>query len=173
MISKDDFEIDLICETIIHDHLLFTCCIKTFKKYRLCASDRESDIKDLELRKEIRDLIEAKNSTRALDLISDPRLRKILLKQSFIELVSQNKLKEALDVAERYLNIFEDDDVFSVLGYRNLNDEEIKHYFSKESVERFQDVVNETLFSQRKGRGASLMAIAWFHYKSIQSFLNK
>ncbi|KAL0265843.1 UNVERIFIED_CONTAM: hypothetical protein PYX00_011561 [Menopon gallinae] len=170
---KDDFEVDMICERIIHDHLLFTCCLRTFRRYKLCATDTESDIRDLELRKEIRDLIAAKNSTKALDLIDDPNLKKILLKQSFIELVSQSKLKEALDVAEKYLNIFEDDDVFSVLGYKNLNDEEIRHYFSKESVEKFQDVVNETLFCQRKGRGASLLAIAWFHYKSIQSFLNK
>lgn len=173
MINNDDFETDAMCETIIRDHLLFICCPETFGLYTRKSPDVDEDMRDLILRKEIYDLISHKNSSKAIELVTDAKLKKILLKQSFIELVSQNNLEEALCVAEKYLNSFEDDEVFSVLGYKNLNDEEIKHYFSKKSVEKIKDVINETLFCKMKGRNASLMAIAWFHYKSIQSFLNK
>lgn len=173
MIDDEGFEVDVICEAIIRDHLLFECCPLTFKTHSSRTIDIGDDMKDLVLRKEVRDFILSKESSKALELVADPKLKKALLKQSFVELVMKNRLEEALAVAEEYLKDFEDDDVFSVLGYKDLEDEEIRHYFSKESVESLRDMINENLFFKSKGRNASLMAIAWFHYKSIQSFLNK
>lgn len=173
MIDDEEFEIDVICEAIVHDHLLFECCPLTFKMYSSQDADIGSDMKDLAMRKEVRDFISAKDSSKALELVADPKLKKALLKQSFIELVMKNSLDDALGVAEEYLKNFEEDEIFSVLGYKNLEDDEIRHYFSKESLEKLRDMINETLFFKAKGRNASLLAIAWFHYKSIQSFLNK
>lgn len=173
MISKTDFEVDSICEEIIKDHILFMCCPETFK---ICMENSECSNKDLEnlvLRKKIQDLVCSKDSLKALEIVKDEGLKKLLLKQGFIELVSQNKLEEALKVAEEYLNRFEDDEVFSILGYKNLDEDRIQHYFSEESLAKFLDTLNETLFYRVKNRSASLMSIAWFHYRSIQLFLNK
>ncbi|KCZ79574.1 hypothetical protein H312_03031, partial [Anncaliia algerae PRA339] len=170
MISEKEYEIDEICLKIIKDHLSYKAYPETYKEL---ADEDTLELEDILFRQKIIKLILNKECLVALDLVEEEELRKLLIKQSFVELVQKNETDKALALGTEYLNKYDNDDIFSVIGYSDLQDIKIKHFFDENASIDLSEKINESLFENKKKRNASLLMIAWFHYKSIQSFLHK
>ncbi|TBU06336.1 CTLH/CRA domain-containing protein [Hamiltosporidium magnivora] len=186
----DDSEIEKLCEEVILDHLIYARAENTAKLFseRLNIKDIQG-IDFLKKRKEICDFISKKQIEEAFKSIkkyfpflfetSDETEKKLiddLFKQMFIDYVEQGDFQKAINTAKEFLeknNFGFDPHVFSILGYSDFENHNIKKFFNSERSSKLAENFNEVIYKRVKGHSNSLLHTLLLHYSSVLYFLNK
>lgn len=160
--------------TILTDYLHHSCAPSTLK---LISTDNEK-IKDAELRKKIFDSIIDSKTHLSLELIKNnyknvpEELINELLRHIFIESVHLKEYTRAIAIAKEYMGRGSGEDaIFSILGYKN-DDDEIKNLCSANKKILLAKKVNEELFGLVYGRKKALIDVVYMFGEALEYYKN-
>lgn len=173
--TLEDAHIDKLTKKIVVDHLIKTFSSSTLKIY---SNQPASIIEDCELRREIICDILNMRSEEALKKINTKNIDigpmlDHLIKQTFIEALINNDYNRAMDIAQEYLTEEKnDDDLFSLLGYRDEMNF-LKEYGNLDKRMWLAQKINEEMCKNVYGRKKGGVWLLLNQHKSIMYYKEK
>ncbi|EOB13461.1 hypothetical protein NBO_73g0027 [Nosema bombycis CQ1] len=178
---EDNKDLQDIIYKIIEDHILYSCSIKTLNLWRrkfFTGLVTEEEEKQMTLRKNVIYFIRNKQTDLAFDLLykenifelsqeEDKVLYNLLSKLSFIDLIWNNQVEEAIEFAKKYLEKKNLEKLYSLIGYEELTDEIVEKTSSEMKRKEIMNNINSFLFYKMTGRKCSLLHSAVDYYDTL------
>ncbi|KAF7683374.1 hypothetical protein TCON_1412 [Astathelohania contejeani] len=190
MKTKNEKNLESMCEEIVLDHLVYIGAKNTSKIFaKKLRLDIPKDLEELENRNDICKHIRKCNLKMAFDLLEksypymlntddeeEKEVIKLMTNQLFIEYVRNKKFIEAVNLGRKIMETSPfafNEEIFSLLGYKNHNDPSISNLFDKNRPRELGDRLNRVLFNRSKGRKLSLFYLLFLQYNSIMKYLRE